>query len=294
MRFNLKTHFVKCSPYFLIFIVALAFSLNVNAQTLSDKIKEQEQLLGSRIGVSVFDVSANNLWDHNGDIRFPLMSTFKVLACAKLLSDAEKGLQSLESTTVISAASLIEWSPITKNKIGEKITLKQACEAAMTMSDNTASNIILAGIDGPKGLTQFMRSIGDNITRLDRIEPELNEALDGDNRDTSTPNAMVKSLHTLLFGDVLSQRAKSQLKKWMIDNKITGDLFRSVLPNGWLIADRSGSGGFGSRALIAVVWSETRSPLIISIYLTQTKATLPERNKAIAEIGKEIFALYEN
>jgi len=193
---------------------------------------------------------------------------------------------------VIKESSLIAWSPVTEKHIGEKMNLKQACSAAMLMSDNTATNIVLTGIKGPKSLTEFMRDIGDNVTRLDRIEPDLNEAIDGDVRDTTTPNAMVKSLHQLFFGDVLSQASKRQLKQWMIDNKVTGRLLRSVLPKNWLIADRSGSGGFGSRGITAVVWSEQRAPIIISIYLTQTDASFAQRNKAIADIGKEIFSVY--
>jgi beta-lactamase class A len=220
------------------------------------------------------------------------MSTFKTLACAKLLVDVEKGLQSFNTTTVITKNSLVKWSPVTKKHIGEQFTLKQACSAAMIMSDNTATNIVLTGIKGPKALTQFMRSIGDEVTRLDRVEPYLNEALDGDKRDTTTPNAMVKSLDTLLFGDALSQASKDQLKQWMIDNKVTGSLLRSVLPENWSIADRSGAGGYGSRGITAVVWSDKRSPLIISIYLTQTDASFAQRNKAIANIGKEIFTVY--
>ncbi|MEH6384134.1 MAG: class A beta-lactamase [Colwellia sp.] len=264
----------------------------MQANTILEQIEAQEHLLGARIGVSIYDVKANDSWDYNGNAKFPLMSTFKVLACAKLLADVEKGLQSFDTSTVITTDSLINWSPITKKLVGEKISLKEACSAAMIMSDNTATNIVLKGIDGPKALTQFMRAIGDEVTRLDRIEPELNEALDGDKRDTTTPNAIVKSLHTLLFGDVLSQDSKVQLKQWMIDNKVTGSLLRSVLPEHWFIADRSGSGGFGSRGITAVVWSDKRTPLIISIYLTQTDATFAQRNKAIADIGKAIFAVY--
>ena len=174
------------------------------------------------------------------------------------------------------------------------MSLKEACSATMITSDNTAANLVLTGIKGPEALTQFMRSIGDDDTRLDRIEPDLNEAIDGDKRDTTTANAMVKSLHTLLFGDVLSKVSKAQLKQWMIDNKVTGSLLRSVLPEKWSIADRSGSGGYGSRGITAVVWSDKRTPLIISIYLTQTDASFAQRNKAIAEIGKEIFIVYND
>lgn len=267
---------------------------NVSANNIVKKIKEVESELGARVGVSIVDTTSNNLWNYEGDTRFPLMSTFKTLACAKLLFDVEKGKQSLDTSVVITSNSLINWSPVTEKLVGQSYSLKQACSAAMTMSDNTAANIILAGINGPKSLTKFMQSIGDNVTRLDRIEPELNEALEGDKRDTTTPNAMVKSLHKLLFGDVLSQPSKTQLTQWMIDSKVTDSLLRSVLPNSWLIADKSGSGGFGSRGITAVVWPQSGSPIIISIYLAQTKATFTQRNKAIADIGKEIFARYQD
>jgi len=265
---------------------------SVHANTIIKKIEEIENQLSARIGVSIYDVTDNKLWSYNGDTRFPLMSTFKTLACAKLLVDVEKGLQSFDTSSVITENSIIAWSPTTEKLIGESISLKEACSAAMIMSDNTAANIVLSGIEGSKALTQFMRSIGDEVTRLDRNEPDLNEALDGDKRDTTTPNAIVKSLHTLLFGDVLSQASKAQLKQWMIDNKVTGSLFRSVLPVNWSIADRSGAGGNGSRGITAIVWSDKRTPLIISVYLTQTDAPFALRNKAIANIGKEIFTLY--
>lgn len=290
MKFYLKTDIFKYSYLLVVFSIGLTF--NVHANTILNEIEKQERQLNARIGVSIYDVIDNKLWSYNGDNRFPLMSTFKTLACAKLLADVEKGLQSFDISTVITTSSLIAWSPITKKQIGESISLKQACSAAMIMSDNTATNIVLTGIKGPKALTQFMRSIGDEVTRLDRIEPDLNEAIDGDKRDTTTPNAMAKSLHTLLFGDVLSQASKVQLKQWMIDNKVTGSLLRSVLPKGWSIADRSGAGGFGSRGVTAIVWSDKQTPIIISIYLTQTDASFAQRNKAIADIGKEIFNVY--
>jgi beta-lactamase class A len=292
MTFSVKSLLTNFSfaTFFLILNLGIVFS--VQANTISKIIAEQELKTGARIGVSIYDLAANDLWNYNGNLRFPLMSTFKALACAKLLFDVEKGIQSFETSTTITKKSLVTWSPITEKNIDEKITLKQACSAAMIMSDNTAANIVLTGIKGPKALTQFMRDIGDDVTRLDRIEPDLNEAIDGDKRDTTTPNAMVKSLHTLLFGDELSQTSKDQLKQWMMNNKVTGSLLRSVLPKQWSIADRSGSGGFGSRAITAVVWSDKRTPLIISIYLTQTDTSFAQRNKTIADIGKEIFTVY--
>lgn len=262
-------------------------------KTVEAKIKEVEQALGARVGVSLYDTGTRGSWSYNGDLRFPMMSTFKTLACAKALLDGEKNRVSFHDSVLIDAASLVTWSPITRNAVGQRFSLQQACDAMMIMSDNTAANIVLEKTGGPGALTAFMRSIGDHVTRLDRIEPKLGQALDGDARDTTTPNAMVKSLHRLLFGEVLSEASKTRLRQWMMGNKVAGSLFRSVLPEGWSIADRSGAGGYGSRGITAVVWSETLSPLVIGVYLTQTGASFDDRNKAVADIGQRIFSLYE-
>ena len=49
-------------------------------------------------------------------------------------------------------------------------------------------------------MTAFVRELGDSVTRLDRWETELNEAAPHDERDTSTPNAMVSNLEKLVSG----------------------------------------------------------------------------------------------
>jgi len=287
---RIRSNLVEAVPTLLL---TMLFSVSVSANPVSEKITEVEKTLGATVGVSVYNPSTQDLWHYQGDTRFPLMSTFKTLACAKLLHDVDNGQQSFDRSVEISQEALITWSPITEKRVGERFSLKQACSAAMIMSDNTAANIVLKGINGPDALTLFMRSIGDEVTRLDRIEPFLNEAKPGDARDSTTPNAMVKSLAELLYGGALSVTDRQQLKQWMMGNKVSDSLLCSVLPKGWSIADRSGAGGFGSRAITAAVWSEGRSPLLIAIYLTQTDASFKDRNQAIAEIGAAIFNQYE-
>jgi len=159
-------------------------------------------------------------------------------------------------------------------------------------SDNTAANIVLQHIAGPAGVTEFLRATGDDMTRLDRIEPELNEAKAGDPRDTTTPNAMVRTLNKILLGNVLTEKASLQLKTWMEKNTVSDKLLRSVLPQGWMIADRTGAGENGSRGITALVWNTTRKPIIISIYLTQTDLSFADRNRVVSEIGAMIFKAY--
>ena len=171
-----------------------------NLKEIEKKLTQIEQEHQAKIGIAVLDSTNNFKWSFNGDKRFPMMSTFKTLACAKMLKDADSGKLNKKATFGIHKNDLIPWSPVTSNLIGQKISLEKACEATMLTSDNTAANIVLTQIGSPLALTDFMRAIGDKITRLDRFEPYLNQAQKNDNRDTTTPNAMVSSLNSLLFG----------------------------------------------------------------------------------------------
>ncbi len=270
----------------------LLTSASTTATTLNNSISAIEQRISGRIGVAVLDTQNKQTWAYNGDAHFPMMSTFKTLACAKMLSESTNGNLDPSTSSLIKAEELIPWSPVTKTFVNNTITVAKACEATMLTSDNTAANIVLQYIGGPQGVTAFLREIGDEESQLDRIEPELNEAKVGDLRDTTTPKAIVTTLNKLLLGDVLLDLDKNQLKTWMQNNKVSDPLLRSILPQGWFIADRSGAGGNGSRGITAMLWHSERQPLIISIYLTETELAMAMRNEIIVEIGKLIFKEY--
>src|SRR5574344_1760358 len=289
---NYGVTYMKFLLAFSLLIPSVVFASSSKFQQVEQDVKAIEVSLSARIGVSVLDTQNGEYWDYNGNQRFPLTSTFKTIACAKLLYDAEQGKVNPNSTVEIKKADLVTYSPVIEKQVGQAITLDDACFATMTTSDNTAANIILSAVGGPKGVTDFLRQIGDKETRLDRIEPDLNEGKLGDLRDTTTPKAIASTLNKFLFGSALSEMNQKKLESWMVNNQVTGNLLRSVLPAGWNIADRSGAGGFGARSITAVVWSEHQAPIIVSIYLAQTQASMAERNDAIVKIGHSIFDVY--
>ncbi|ENM6581853.1 CARB family carbenicillin-hydrolyzing class A beta-lactamase [Vibrio alginolyticus] len=264
------------------------------ASQLNEDISLLEHQTSSRIGVSVWDTQADERWDYRGDERFPLMSTFKTPACAKMLSDMDSGKLSKNATAKVDERSIVVWSPVMDKLAGQNTRIEHACEAAMLMSDNTAANLVLNEIGGPKAVTMFLRTIGDKATRLDRIEPRLNEATPGDSRDTTTPNAILNTLRTLIEGETLSYESRVQLKIWMQDNKVSDSLMRSVLPTGWSIADRSGAGGHGSRGINAIIWKENHRPVYISIYVTETELSLQARDQLVAQISQLILQKYKD
>lgn len=216
-----------------------------------------------------------------------MASTSKALVCALLL---KSGPAALTKKVKVLESDILEYAPVSKTLTGQYVTASDLCAATMRTSDNTAVNKILDTLGGPKAVTAFLRQIGNTSTRLDRNEPTLNEGRPGDVRDTTTPRAMAKTLQELIFGDTLNQQARSTLINWLKGNEVGGPLLRAGLPNDWQIADRTGAGGFGTRGVVAAVWPTERSPVVIVIYLTNTKASMDQRNAAIARIGREIAA----
>uniref|UniRef100_UPI00311CE1C6 TEM-1 Beta Lactmase Variant 80.b n=1 Tax=Escherichia coli TaxID=562 RepID=UPI00311CE1C6 len=253
-------------------------------------VKDIESRLGARVGYAVLDTASGKIWEsYRADERFPMMSTFKVLACGALLSRVDAGQEQLDRRIRFRQSDLVTYSPVTEKHLDDGMTLAELCEAAITMSDNTAGNLVLETLGGPEGLTAFLRTLGDQVTRLDRWETALNEATPGDERDTTTPAAMAATLRKLLTGDALSPASRQQLIDWMEADKVAGPLLRSALPAGWFIADKSGAGGRGSRGIVAALGPPGKPPRIVVIYLTETEATMDERNAAIAEIGAALI-----
>ncbi|WP_099609763.1 class A beta-lactamase [Vibrio coralliilyticus] len=273
----------------LLTLILFLFSTQVLADSLTKQIALIEQQSGGRLGVAVLDTQNHNQWQYHSDDRFPMMSTFKTLMCANVLHLAEQKKLNLNATTTIKESDLATWSPITEKLTGQEITVQKACEATMLMSDNTAANIVLHQIGGPEQVTQFVRSLDDSVTRLDRFEPELNQATPGDKRDTTSPSAMVELLNTLLLQDGLSSESQQRLLTWMKNNKVSDPLIRSVLPQDWSVADRSGAGNQGSRGITALVWNSQRKPVILSIYLTQTQLDMVQRNRVINRVANLVF-----
>jgi beta-lactamase class A len=260
--------------------------------TLAADLQRIELESGGRLGVAVLDTGTGARVEHRGDERFPMCSTFKLLASAAVLKRVDQDQEKLDRRIVFSAKDIVVNSPITKEHVGgDGMSLAEICEAAMTVSDNTAGNLILASLGGPQGITDYARSLGDRFTRLDRIEPELNEALPDDMRDTTTPLAMLGNVQRLVLGDALSAASKDQLTKWLLGNKTGDTRLRAQLPAGWRTGDKTGSGERGTTNDVGVIWPAEGTPIVVTIYLTGTPASAEKRNATLAAVGRALTAV---
>ena len=269
-----------------------AMRASVADQHLLDEIKRLERESGGRLGVCVIDTATGVRHAHRSDERFPMCSTFKVLAAAAVLAQVDGGKEQLSRRISYDASALTTYSPVTEKHAGNGMTLAELCDAAVTLSDNTAANLLLALIGGPAGLTSFVRSLGDQFTRLDRNEPTLNEALPGDPRDTTTPNAMASTLQALILGTkALSAGSRAQLTAWMINNKTGDTRLRAGLAKDWRVGDKTGTGSQGTNNDIAVLWPPDRAPLVITAYLTGATVSAAQQNATLASVARAVSAM---
>jgi beta-lactamase class A len=269
------------------------FGAALGAQTSSAAFETRmmaiEQASGGRLGVAILDTAAREQVGHRAHERFPMCSTFKVLAVGAVLARIDQVKEQLDRIVRFTKKEIVPYSPATEKRIGiEGMTIRELCAAAMTLSDNTAANLLLASIGGPSAVTAFARTLGDDITRLDRIEPDLNEAFPGDPRDTSTPIAMLSNLRALTVGNALSAASRDQLTDWLLQNQTGDKRLRAGLPVEWKVGDKTGSGERGTTNDLAIVWPPQHDPVFVSVYLTGATGDGDQRNSTIAAVGSEV------
>jgi beta-lactamase class A len=264
--------------------------LKARAQSSADEIQsglsDLERAHGGRLGACVIDVATGRRVEHRGAERFSMCSTSKFISAAFVLKRVDAGEDALDRRVAYTKENLVTYSPTTAKHAGEGLTLGELCEAAMTLSDNTAANLMLVSFGGPPALTRFVRSLGDEVTTFDRIETALNEAAPGDPRDTTTPAAIADDIRKLVLGDALSAKSRDQLAAWLIANK-TGDArLRAGLPNGWRVGDKTGSGGHAATNDIAVIWPPDRGPIVVAAYFAESSEPNEARYAVLAEVGR--------
>ena len=262
-----------------------------DASGLEKALIDIEAGLGGRLGVAVLDTGSGLRAGHRADERFPLCSTFKFLAAAAVLARVDAGKEkSRQASARRAQETFSRIRPSAEKHLNTTMSLAELCEAAITVSDNAAANLLLAQLGGPAGLTQSLRALGDQETRLDRWELELNEALPNDPRDTTTPAAMVKNLQNLVLGDGLSPASRGLLADWLIANKTGDDCLRAGAPAGWRVGDKTGSGERGTRNDIAIFWPPGHAPIVVAAYITGATVSPELRNAGLAAVAKAIAA----
>jgi len=279
---------------FLLLAASISDAPGVSSPTqerndFATQIAAIEARVGGRIGVAALDTGNGKRFDYRSQERFPMCSTFKFLAAAAVLKQVDQGKEKLDRFVHYDAKDILEYAPVTKAHLKDGgMTLGALCAAAIEQSDNTAGNLLLDTIGGPAGLTNFARSLGDEMTRLDRKEPELNNTGPGDERDTTTSAAMCADMQRLLLGHVLSESSRHQLEDWLQHNETGALMIRAGVPKTWNVGDKTGRCGNGATNDVAVIRPPGRDPIVIAIYTIGSSAPTDDRAPVVAEAARAV------
>src|SRR5215472_15243655 len=262
-------------------------SENTGETHFANRIVSVEQRTGARIAVAALETGSGKRLDYRSEERFPMCSTFKFLAAAAVLKRVDGRQEKLDRFVSYGAKDILEYAPVAKVHLKDGgMTLGALCAAAIEQSDNTAGNLLLDAIGGPVGLTIFASSIGDEMTRLDRKEPELNSAIPGDERDTTTPVAMCANMQRLLLGNVLSESSRRQLEDWLQQNETGSLMIRAGVPKTWLVGDKTGRCGNGATNDVAILRPPGRAPIVVAIYSMGLTSSANDRAATLAEAAR--------
>ncbi|MGX9134891.1 class A beta-lactamase [Rummeliibacillus sp. JY-2-4R] len=243
-----------------------------------------ESKFDARLGVYAIDTGTNQLVSYRSDERFAYASTYKALAAGALLQ--HNSIDKIDELVTYTSEVIVSYSPVTQLHVDTGMTLREVMEAAVRYSDNTAGNLLLEKLGGPKGFESALREIGDNVTQVDRYETDLNSAIPGDKQDTSTPKALATSLQAFATSDLLSTEKRTILTDWMRGNTTGDALIRAGSPKGWEVDDKSGAGSYGTRNDIAIVWPPNKAPIVIAILSSRDTQNAIYDNTLIAESAK--------
>ncbi|MFJ4470012.1 class A beta-lactamase [Streptomyces sp. NPDC089424] len=247
-----------------------------------------ERRYGARLGVYAVATGSGATLAHRAGERFAFCSTFKAPAAAAVLHAHPIG--HLDDRITFTRADVNSVSPVTENHVGTGMTVRELCDAAVRHSDGTAGNLLMRDVGGPAGLTAFLRGLGDEVSRVDHYEPELNRMAPGDPRDTTTPRAIAGTYRALVLGRALPADRRALLTDWLVRNT-TGDArVRAGVPRGWTVADKTGTGNYGRANDVAILWPPHGEPLVLAVMTDRRGHGTPPEEALIAEATRQVVA----
>ncbi len=258
-----------------------------------DDFRSLEEEYDAHLGIYAIDTGTGETVEFNADERFAYASTFKALAAAAVLQETTD--EQLEQTVTYTADELVEYSPVTELHVDTGLPLSEIAAAAVQLSDNTAGNLLLEHLGGPDGLEAQLEELGDDVTEVDRWEPELNTAEPGDLRDTSTPRALADDLRQYVLGDALEPADREVLVEWLQGNQVGDALIRAGVPDGWTVGDKTGAAAYGTRNDLGVLWPPQGDPIVLAILShrndTDAGSEAPHHDALIADAARAVVDL---
>jgi beta-lactamase class A len=242
----------------------------------------------ARLGLVAIDSGSGATVTHRAGERFAFASAAKVFIAATVLDDARS--DDLDAVVPIEQHDVLSYAPVTSKHVGSGMTVRALLDAMLRSSDNTAANLLVERVGGPSVVQRWLRGIGDQVTQVVRVEPDLNEATPGDERDTTTPAQFAADLRTVLLGDALRPGDRKLLVDTMAGNTTGDTTIRAGVPRGWAVADKTGTGSYGVRNDVGIVTPPDEAPIVLVVMTSRSRTDAAPDDALVAAATRAAVA----
>lgn len=291
MKFQASKNYVQPLICILLLLVCMSMHAGIKTQNamLSHQLADLQKSVGGRLGIYAIETKTQTVYQYHAQQHFPLCSTAKLMAVAAVLKKSMSDHQLLQQTVPYSKKSLSVRDVIPAEHLASTMTVSQLCAAALTVSDQQAMTLLVQLLGGPQAVTQFARSIGDQQFKLTRREPFINDMCSEDG-NTTTPKAMAISLAKLTLGNVLARTQRDQLRAWLIESSTGNKRICASVPMGWVVANKAGTGDYGTTNDIGVIWPPHCAPIVLAVYYTQDQRHARPNDQVVADAARLVLA----
>ncbi|NER30208.1 MAG: serine hydrolase [Symploca sp. SIO1C4] len=210
-------------------------------------------------GVFLLDLDTGAYLDWDSRSTFAAASTIKVPILVAFFQALDAGKVRLDETLIMESEMIATGSgDMQYQQPGTQYTALEVITKMIAISDNTASNMIIARLGGAEALNQQFRSWGLATTAIRNLLPDL------EGTNTTSPREIARLMSIVNQGQLLSLRSRDRLLDIMRQTQ-NDSLLPQGLGNGATIAHKTGNIGSvladvgivdmptGKRYLIAVM-----------------------------------------
>ncbi len=254
------------------------------------------------IGVAAIHVESGRRVSVRGNERFPMGSVYKFPIAIAVLHRVDHGKLSLEQKVTIAPKDFAPgWSPLRDEANGAPITLtlRELLRHMVSVSDNTASDVLLRLAGGPREVSTRMAALGLGGIRVDRSETQMAADLDRPNghanyaidvRDTATPEEMAALLFAFRRGrDGLSAASHELLVKLMTESTTGARRIKAAVPRGATVTHKTGTMPGTANDVAIVTSPDGKDHVVIAIFTKKGTATLEDREDDIAAVASAVW-----
>ncbi|MBS0236159.1 MAG: class A beta-lactamase [Proteobacteria bacterium] len=320
--------------FFLILMCTLVLAACVRIETKTEQNTFQSTMAAlevqshSQIGLSAVNMETGKKLEWRADERFKMASTVKLPIAVSVLHLIETHKLTLDKMIRIEPYELVPGSGkmgYFLTKPGLELSIYNLLEPMIAISDNTASDILLAEVGGPQAVRQYLynngltdiwidrtilqlfldssgltyipsqkqRSLQDWKKRFDAVPDEVElriaERLHGDTRDTTTPKAMTALLSQIQEHKILQPREAELLLEIMSHTENKSPRIGKLLPKEAKLMHKTGSwwGAVHNYANdVGIIVTPKGEHIAISVYTaSEGGSSLEMQAQAIAEVA---------